>query len=208
MILNDIAIESDHFEKVDKLIIILHGYGNCGSDYINAINTFLRQEIGNAIFLLPDAPNPCETWSGRQWFPLSLKNMNLNEIRHGLEEAAPTLCNYIKSKVLKYGCKNIHLIGISQGACMALEMIYHVNITKIISYCGLFAFSENKKILSSPDILLVHSVDDNIIPYEKAIKAKLALETLDLNVSLHTFQKIRHNISKEAWKLAPDFLND
>lgn len=206
MIQNDIAIQSDYFVKVEKLVIVLHGYGNCGADYEKVARTFLKPKLRNAVFLLPDAPDPCETWTGRQWFPLTLENMSSSEIRTGLDVAAPTLSNYIDTKMSEYECKNVYLIGISQGAFMALEMMYYKDISKIISYCGLFTPPKDKMNLFHPDILLVHSVDDNIIPYGKALQAKADLEKLNLNVCLHTCHKIRHTVSKEGWELASEFL--
>ncbi len=206
MIQHDLAIQSDYFAKVEKLIIVLHGYGNCGADYEKVTRTFLKPKIRNAVFLLPDAPDPCETWTGRQWFSLTLENMSSSEIRTGLDIAAPILGNYIETKMSEYECKNVHLIGISQGAFMALEMMYYQDISRIISYCGLFTPPKDKMNLSHPDILLVHSVDDDIIPYERAIQAKSDLKKLNLNVCLHTCHKIRHTVSKEGWELAPKFL--
>ena len=202
----DIAIKSDHFENMDKLVIVLHGYGNSGSDYIKVGKDFLAQNIDNALLLFPDAPTPCETWTGQQWFPLSLENMNFTEIRMGLDYAAPHLCKYIEIKSMESKCDNVCLIGISQGAIMALEMIYYTKISKIVAYCGLFAPHISKVNFSNPDILLVHSVDDNVIPYKKALQAKSDLEQLELNVSLHTCYNIRHYVSKEAWKIGSEFL--
>lgn len=205
--MNDVAIKSTNFEHLDKLIIILHGYGNSGSDYIKVGKTFLIPTIDNAIFLFPDAPAPCETWTGRQWFPLALENMTSEAIRNGLDQVAPYLCKYIEAQSQEFKCDNIFLVGISQGAMMALEMMYYTKILKIVVFCGLFTPNAHKKNMSKPDILLVHSVDDNIIPYEKALKAKLDLEDLKLNVCLHTCHNIRHNISKEGWQIGAEFLN-
>ena len=204
--MNDIAIQSANFENLDKLIIILHGYGNSGSDYIKIAKT-LTSNIDNAVFLLPDAPAPCETWTGRQWFPLTLDNMSIDDIRRGLDKAAPNLCEYIDTKRQEFKCDNVCLIGISQGAIMALEMMYYTKISKIVVCCGLFAQNAYKKNTAKPDILLIHSVDDNVIPYEKALQAKSDLDKLGLNVSLLTCYNIRHCVPKEGWKICTEFLN-
>ena len=205
--MNDITMKSAHFERMDKLVIILHGYGNSGSDYIKIGKTFLTPSVDNAIFLFPDAPNPCETWTGRQWFPLSLDNMGFEEIRKGLDYSAPNLCKYIETKSLEFRCDNVYLVGISQGAIMALEMMYYTKISKILVCCGLFAPNAYRKNVSTPEILLVHSVDDNVIPYERALQAKSVLEQLGLNASLHTCYNTRHKVSKEGWEIGATFLN-
>ena len=158
--MNDIAIQSANFETIDKLIIILHGYGNSGSDYVKIAKTFLTTHIDNAVFLFPDAPTPCETWSGRQWFPLSLDNMSIEKIRRGLDKSAPLLYKYIEAKSREFSCNNVCLVGVSQGAIMALEMMYYYQkILKIVVCCGLFAPNAYKKNRANPDIFLVHSVE-------------------------------------------------
>ncbi len=42
------------------------------------------------------------------------------------------------------GTENINLIGFSQGAILALEMIYYANFAHIVSYSGFFAYDSTK----------------------------------------------------------------
>ena len=200
MKMNEIEIRSSKFCDARKLVIILHGYGNSGSDYVKPIENFFADEIEDAIFLLPNAPTPCETWTGRQWFSLTLEGMTYEEIRHGLHEATPILTEYINKKVAVYNCENVLLIGISQGAFMALEMIYYVNIAGVVSYCGLFIRNKEKHLVSKPKILLIHSDNDKIVPYTYAQEAKTDLEELELDVELKTYQHLGHSISTDEWR--------
>ena len=208
MIMNEIEIKSSKFYNANHLVIILHGYGNSGADYIQAIEKFFTNDLEDSVFILPDAPDPCDTWTGRQWFPLKLEGMTYEEIRHGLDETAPKLAEYINRKMALYNCTKISLIGISQGAFLALEMIYHANISFVISYCGLFARPEGKLPIQHPQILLIHSNNDKIVPYTYAQKAKTDLEELGLDVELKTYPNIGHSISTDGWKYGASALRE
>lgn len=200
MKLNEISLMSTHFSTTEAIVIILHGYGNSGADYVTAIDRFWRSDIDNTMFIMPDAPSPCDTWTGRQWFPLTLENMTYEEIRKGLNEVAPILQRYITEKATEHSCENIYLVGISQGAMTALEMIYHSNVSGIISYSGLFAKPVGGAVASKPSVLLVHSENDNIVPYACAQQAEKDLRELEIDVKLKTWHNAGHYVSREGWE--------
>lgn len=197
-------VKSDNFKKADKLIVTLHGYGTCGDDFAEVGEIFLRRKIDNAVFIFPDAPEKCDAGFGRQWFRLD--KLDFEELHTGLLKTAPILKNFIEAQIREFRCGNIYLIGFSQGAIMALEMMFHMAISKIISYSGLFCFSQKSQLVSKPDVLLVHSVDDPVVPYKNALNAKSSLENLEIPVSLETYYSIGHSISVEAWECGVDFL--
>ncbi|MBQ9335400.1 MAG: dienelactone hydrolase family protein [Alphaproteobacteria bacterium] len=207
MIQNEIKIKSIRFNSMRRLVIILHGYGNAGKDYIKHVNEDYANKIDDAIFLLPDAPKPCETWTGNQWFPLDLENMNCEDIRKGIESALPLITRYIENKSAEYKCDEICLIGISQGAIMALQMIYHLNISKIVAYCGMFLQRDNVIPVTTPDVLLIHSKNDKIIPFTYATKAKNDLCALGLSVELKTYMNTGHKVSQDGWRYGAEMLN-
>ena len=207
MIHNEIIIKSNRFAKLRQLVIILHGYGNAGKDYIKPVKEHYANIIENSIFLLPDAPTPCETWTGYQWFPLDLENINCEDIRIGIEAAIPVMTRYIELKSSEYNCNEICLVGISQGAIMALQMIYYLNISKIVAYCGMFVKDQVKIPLSTPDVLLIHSDNDKIVPYPYATKAKDDLCALGLSVELKTYMKTGHTVTQDGWRYGAEVLN-
>lgn len=199
------VLKSEDFEKVERLIITLHGYGTSGEDFAEVGELYLSKQIKNAVFLYPDAPEKCEAGFGSQWF--TLNDLSLDGIRQGLDRIAPILENYITEKKLEYGCENVNLIGFSQGSITALEMIHHTNVSKIVAYSGLFVPGSLPPV-SSPDVLLVHSIDDPVVPYTNAENAQGTLSDLDINVKLKTYDQIGHSISYEGWECGVRFLND
>ena len=199
-------IKSDSFKKAEKIVIVLHGYGTSGDDFAKVGKVFLSKKLDNTVFLFPDAPENCAAGFGKQWFKLD--KMDYEELRSGLDKAAPLLHNYIESNSKEYNCDNINLIGFSQGAIMALEMIYYPGIKKIIAYSGLFAISKNKNIASNPDILIIHSDDDEVVPYNNAKVAQENLTALGTNSKLKTCHNIGHSISLEGWTWGIEFLKN
>ena len=205
--MNEIIMKSTVYNRTENIVIFLHGYGNCGADYVKSADQFYRDKLPNTVYLFPDAPDACEDWVGYQWFRLSLDNITYQSIREGLDRSADMLYRYIGDKKCEYNCKNVDLIGISQGSFMALEMMYYTYIRKIVVFCGMFIKNTTKSIYSNPDVLLVHSDDDNLIPYQNAIKTKSELEALEINTKMHTCHNIKHSVSKEGWKMGANFIS-
>ena len=199
------VVKSDKFFNPDKLIITLHGYGTRGSDFAEIGEIFLKERIDNSIFLFPDGPESCDMGiEGFQWF--SLDELNYDALRKGLSKTAPILKKYIESKKQEYNCNNVYLVGFSQGSIMALEMIYHIKIEKILVYSGLFAMPLEDKPISKPDVLIMHSDDDPVVPYSNAKRAENNLLSLGINANLRTFHNIGHSISAEEWEIGSEFL--
>jgi phospholipase/carboxylesterase len=211
MLKNAKVIKSEIFKKADRILVTLHGYGSCGNDFAEVGEIFLAKQLDNTIFLFPDAPYNCEIGFGKQWFPLnkwtSSDKISYEELRKGLNQIGPILHNYLVNSSQKYECKNINLIGFSQGTILALEMLYYPGITKIIGYSGAFAMPKEKPILSNKaDVLIVHSDDDAVVPYSNATSAQKNLTSLGIKSELKTYHNIGHSISLEGWQYGIEFL--
>lgn len=205
MLNNKYIIKSEKFDFLEKIIITLHGYGTSGEDFAKVGEIFLSKKINNTIFLFPDAPYDCACGTGKEWFDLN--EISPESLRNGLNNTGPMLANYIEKVSIEYDCENINLIGFSQGSIMALEMIYYPYTTKILAYSGLFVPCPEKTIKSNAKVLLVHSDDDTVVPYQNAINAKKDLEQNGIDVNLQTCHDIGHSISLEGWSYGVDFLS-
>ncbi|MDR0942284.1 MAG: dienelactone hydrolase family protein [Holosporales bacterium] len=204
MLKSNRIIKSRRFDKVERVVIAFHGYGDDGDNFSEAGSLFLAPKLDNAIFLFPNAPHDCDIGFGRQWF--ALDEMSYNELRCGLEEVTPIVREYIENVSQEYNCKNINLIGFSQGAMIVFEMLYYPGISKIVAYSGVFAAPRDKKPLSNAEVLIMHSEDDDVVPYKNAERAKKNLENLGVKVSLKTCNGIGHSISAEGLDYGVEFL--
>ncbi|MDR2667207.1 MAG: hypothetical protein LBB34_03835 [Holosporales bacterium] len=203
--LNSITIRSQNFTDPERLVVILHGYGTSGGDFAEVGKIFLSKQLDNTVFLFPDAPYECgHGGCGKQWFDLS--EMSYSELRNGLDLVSPILYDYIKNSIVEHGCSNVNLIGFSQGAILAFEMLYYHGISKIVAYSGIFAIKENSQSLSNAEVLIVHSDDDEVVPYKNATLAKENLDTLRIKSRIKTCHNIGHTISVEGWTTGVAFL--
>ena len=68
--LNTTIIKPDEENKINSVVILLHGYGGDGKD-ISALTYNWKRFLPNTVFLCPDAHENCSiNPSGFQWFDL------------------------------------------------------------------------------------------------------------------------------------------
>ncbi|MBR1479997.1 MAG: prolyl oligopeptidase family serine peptidase, partial [Alphaproteobacteria bacterium] len=130
-----------------------------------------------------------------------------DEDRAGLDAACPHVKEYVNRMIAEYGCDKVCLVGFSQGALVAFEMMYLMKISKVISYCGEFIVPQGKEPVSKPECLLVHSDDDPVVRYPEAVRARKDLMKLGVPVELVTHHNVGHGVSAEGWKIGAAFLS-
>lgn len=207
IIKNSITIKSKNFTQADRLIVFLHGYGSCGADF-EEIATKIAKPLTNTVVFVPDAPFECDlSFSGKEWFSLSEETL-LQDIENGQALVAPILKNYIEELKKKYECKNINLIGFSQGAILSLAMCYYIDISKIVAFSGLLHAPCDAKIVSkNVKILLVHGDMDDVVPFENTIHTMESFKKLGIETRLMRCHGIGHTISNDAISPCVEFLN-
>jgi phospholipase/carboxylesterase len=199
--------KSSRFRETKKVVITLHGYGTGGADFAEAVTSLFSQRLDDTVFLFPDAPYRCDMFEfGHQWFKLS--DMSYAELREGLDTVSPILREYIEDVSREYSCMDISLIGFSQGAILALEMMMHTDISNVVAYSGMFVSSSGQVPKIKTEILIVHSEDDVVVPYSNAVEAKENLAALGLRPNLFTCRGIGHSISHDGWEAGIQFLKD
>ncbi len=197
--------------KVEKLVILCHGYGSNGDDLIGLV-PHIKPFLKNTAFVSPNAPDPLRGLAnGYQWFPL--QTLSREERLVGTIAAAPTLHNFIDQELERYGLedKDLVLIGFSQGTMMSL----HVGLRRpsaiagIVGFSGAMALSENWKdeITSKPPVVLIHGESDNVVPVELMHQAFIALQEIDVDVDNHVTPGLMHSISPDGLHKAVEFLS-
>jgi phospholipase/carboxylesterase len=193
---------------VKKIVIFLHGYGATGDDLIDIADSW-SSRLPNTLFVAPHAPEMCETSAfGRQWFGLS--DFNPLNIRQGLDTAAPILVKYINTLMTehKLTAKDIALVGFSQGAILALDIIFHIKgLGGIIGYSGAFyppATLDHPN--DPPKILLVHGTNDTVVPYAAMLHAQTQLDLFDVTVTPHTCNGVGHTIDSSGIRVGCEYL--
>ena len=108
--------------KINNVIILLHGYGGDGKD-ISMLSLNWKRFLPNTIFLCPNGHEKCTiNPNGYQWFDLT--NDDPEYILNESLKAEKILNNYIENIKKELHVKNsqICLSGFSQGCMMSINL--------------------------------------------------------------------------------------
>jgi phospholipase/carboxylesterase len=181
----------------ERLVVILHGYGADGTDLIT-LGEAWREALPCAAFVAPNGPEPCAHMpSGRQWFPLDLRNPR--EYWSGCIGAAPLLHAFLDAELARLGLtdRELALVGFSQGTMTALHVGLRRKTTPalVIGYSGRLAGpGELGEITARPPVTLIHGADDDVIAATFTDAAAAALRGAGLAVDTHILPGLGHEI--------------
>ena len=208
--LNTTIVKAEESEKIDKAVILLHGYGGDGKD-ISMLALNWKRFLKNTIFLCPDAHEVCKiNPSGFQWFDLNTddKGYILNEAK----KAENKLNQYIEEVKLEYKLKNsqICISGFSQGCMMSIN----VGLTSNESFNCIVGFSGkiidmhdlSSRIKTKANILMLHGDVDPIVPPSSLLDAKDFFIRNKINIETKLISNCDHHISVEASSAGLNFI--
>ena len=193
-----------------QLVIFAHGYGSNGDDLIGLAG-YLAQDLPDAAFASPNAPQPLPGYPGGayQWFGLA--NMDLNIIAQGARAAAPVLDAFIDAELARLGltAADCALVGFSQGTMMALHVgpRRRAALAGIVGYSGMLADeAAPADAATHPPILLVHGDVDPMIPVNAFHQAQASLTANGFAVETHVSRGLGHSIDLPGLQLGGRFL--
>ena len=193
-------------ENPQKLIFMLHGYGDSAENFIHVANSLDHLDFRANYFAL-NAPSIIPNYSlGRQWFDLYpngiyIADAGIKEIKIIQSEilrANQMLKNTINKTIDKYklSYKDCFLLGFSQGGIMTFEFgNYSSNSLGGLAILSGRIMTEdivtNKSLIKTP-IFISHGDSDDVLPikvYEQACnflqKNKLLYESYKLKGDTH-----------------------
>jgi len=195
--------------RASALVVLLHGYGANGDDLI-ALGEAWRQQLPDAAFVAPNAPEPIPgMYGGLQWFDLTLRDPS--EYWRGVTAARPLLDGFLDTELARYrlAADRLVLVGFSQGSMLAL----HVGLRRsaapagIVAYSGLLAGPEHlAEVTSRPPVLLIHGEIDELIPVQALHLARQALVGRGMRVEWHVRPGLGHGIDPQAQWMAGHFI--
>ena len=193
-------------ENPQKLIFMLHGYGDSAENFIHVANSFDHLDFRanyfalNAPLVIPNYP------LGRQWFDLYPNGIYIADagfkeikiIQSEILKANQMLKNTINKTIDKYklSYKDCFLLGFSQGGIMTFEFgNYSSNSLGGLAILSGRIMTEdivtNKSLIKTP-IFITHGDSDDVLPikvYEQACnflqKNKLLYESYKLKGDTH-----------------------
>ena len=210
--LNSIIIYPENNQRIEKAIILLHGYGGDGKD-ISMLSYNWKRSLKNTLIICPDAHERCSiNPAGFQWFDLSNDDTNfiINESLKA-EEKLKIFLDQIKEE---YKLKNsdICLSGFSQGCMLSINVgiTSATNFNCIVGFSGKIIDKESlsKRIKSRPNILLIHGDSDVVVPTSYLLDAKDFLLRHKINVKTKIIDNCEHNIPINASQVAINFIKN
>jgi phospholipase/carboxylesterase len=201
--------------KPDSAIIILHGLGDRGDGGLLDIGRVWQRDFPTAVILCPDAPHPFDMapvdFGGRQWF--GLQQHDAASMLAGAERAAPILNTYLDEVMAHYSLAptQVALVGFSQGCMMSLYVAPRRSqaLGGVIGYSGSLlggqSLTQDKK--SSPPVLLVHGMEDDVVPFAAMRLAEQGLRAAGFTVTSLAVPRLGHGIDNTGLDAGSQFLH-
>ena len=195
---------------IKNAVILLHGYGGDGED-ISILTLNWKRFLPNTIFLCPNGHEKCNiNPNGYQWFDLS--NDDPDYILGESLKSEKVINKFIDEVKKKYNLKNsqICIAGFSQGCMMSINIGLTANekFGCIVGFSGKIIDKDNlsKRIISKPQILLIHGALDSIVPSNFLLDSKDFLIRQKVDVVTKLINNCEHNIPVEASSYALEFI--
>jgi len=212
------AIEGETGPSPTSSIIVLHGLGADGNDFVPIAEQLQLDAIGPVRFIFPHAPTRPVTINGgyvmRAWYDILEPVLDRREDEAGLRASQADI-NALIAREVERGvpASRIVLMGFSQGCAMSLLTgLRHVErlagVAGLSGYLPLAAKTAAERSPANADlpIFLAHGTVDPVVALDRAAAARDALVALGHPVEWHTYP-MPHSVCPEeiehlnAWML-------
>tara|TARA_Y100000590_G_scaffold62093_1_gene66373 strand:- start:12 stop:689 length:678 start_codon:yes stop_codon:yes gene_type:complete len=205
-------------KKINKIVIMLHGYGSNGNDLIQ-IAKIIENSLDKTSFFAPDAPYKSKNFNGYMWFevypngiPFSdATDEQKSQIMKDFHNSCALIKNFIYKVSKKYNVElnRIFLLGFSQGSMMSLEVGTSLkeSIGGIISLSGrIWGKNFNNIIRKKCPILIVHGSQDQIIKPFRYEETYDILNKSNFKIEKKLINNMGHNINDEVINILTNFI--
>jgi phospholipase/carboxylesterase len=189
-------------------VIVLHGLGADGNDFVPVANELDLSAVGPVRFVFPHAPVIPVTINGgysmRAWYDILGADLVQREDEQGLRKSLAQVDALIaREKSRGIAAQRIVVAGFSQGCAMALLTgLRHgerlAGIVGLSGYLPLAATTAAERHASNAKtpIFLAHGRMDPVVPIDRAVASRAALEALGYPVEFHEYP-MAHSVCME-----------
>jgi phospholipase/carboxylesterase len=212
------AIEAVTGDDPGATILILHGLGADGNDFVPIAEELDLDAVGPVRFVFPHAPViPVSINNGlrmRAWYDVVGFGADASQDEAGLRRSQ-SLVEALIARERQRGMpsERIVLAGFSQGCAMALltglrhpePLAGIVGLSGYLPLADTTAQERHPANLDTP-IFLAHGIDDEIVTFDRAEDSRAMLVALGCDVEWHTYP-MGHSVSPQeiadlnAWLL-------
>jgi phospholipase/carboxylesterase len=212
------TIEAESGPHPSSTIIILHGLGADGNDFVPIAQELDLDALGPVRFIFPHAPVMPVTINGgyrmRAWYDILGSEMQGREDEAGLRQSLASVeALLVREEERGIPSERIVLAGFSQGCAMALLAgLRHgkrlAGIAGLSGYLPLAKTTAAERSAANKDtpIFLAHGTADDIVAPPRGEASRDALQALGANVEWHSYP-MGHSVCMEevadlnAWLL-------
>lgn len=197
--MNTDAIEIETGESPAASIIVLHGLGADGNDFVPICEELELAPVGAVRFVFPHAPVRPVTINGgyrmRAWYDILGTDLVRREDEAGLRESVQLVEALIaREKARGVPAGRIVLAGFSQGCAMTLltGLRHAERLAGLVGLSGYLPLADStaaERHAANQDtpVFLVHGSADPVIPIERARASRDALRALGQPVEWHEY---------------------
>ena len=201
-----IEIETD--ANPTAAVILMHGLGADGNDFVPICNELDLSGLGPVRFVFPNAPVMKVTvnngYAMPAWYDIFGPNLVQREDEAGLRRSLASIEQLIEhEKQRGIPASRIVIAGFSQGCAMALLTgLRHkerlAGIAALSGYLPLAASTEAERSEANRDVPIfqAHGQRDGVIPIARAEASRDALKALGYHVEWHAYP-MEHSVCME-----------
>jgi phospholipase/carboxylesterase len=202
------VIELQSGKQPTASLIVLHGLGADGTDFVPVAQELRLDPVGEVRFLFPHAPVMPVTINGgmrmRAWYDILGNDIARREDERGLR-ASQALVEALIDRERERGiaARRIVLMGFSQGCAMTLMtgLRYRERLAGLVGLSGYLplaavAQAERHEANADVPIFLAHGSLDNVIPIDRATASRDALVAMGHPVEWHEYP-MPHSVCAE-----------
>ena len=189
-------------------VIVLHGLGADGSDFVPVAEALDLSAVGAVRFVFPHAPVRPVTINGgyrmRAWYDILGTDLQRREDEAGLRESAQAIAALIdRERERGIAAKRIVLAGFSQGCAMTLltGLRYPERLAGLAGMSGYLPLADSTAAERSEanrdvPIFLAHGSEDEIVAPARGRASRDALAALGHAVEWHEYP-MEHSVCPE-----------
>jgi phospholipase/carboxylesterase len=212
------SLEAATGENPQASIIILHGLGADGNDFVPVAQEMDLSAAGPVRYVFPSAPVRPVTLNGgyrmRAWYDILGRELTDRQDEAGLRESMGLVEQLIaREKARGIAANRIVVAGFSQGCAMALLTgIRHAEaLGGIVGMSGYLPLASHTASERSPanaqtPIFLAHGTADEMVILERGLQSRDQLRALGYAVEWHEYP-MGHSVCMEEIRDLEAFLN-
>ena len=189
-------------------VIVLHGLGADGTDFLPMADEIDLAPIGPVRWLLPRAPTrPVTVNNGyvmRAWYDILGTELQRREDEAGLRESFAAVQALIEREIERgVPARRIVLAGFSQGCAVTLGAGLRcphrlAGLAGLSGYLPLADRTEAERSAANRDlpVFLAHGLRDGVVPIGRGVACRMALQGLGYDVEWHEYP-MEHSVCME-----------